>query len=85
MEREVINHLKGLGWQTMRSAGSKGKIDIMAWKGARCLLIQCKNAKLTNSQHLKLLTELLPEQGIRLMSPLILSGEWKKELKSAIK
>lgn len=41
-EREIIHHLRDEGYETFRSAGSKGKADILAWKHGEFLVIQAK-------------------------------------------
>ncbi|QCB93318.1 restriction endonuclease [Cellulomonas shaoxiangyii] len=41
-EREVIHHLRAEGYETVRSAGSKGKADVLAWKAGEFLVIQAK-------------------------------------------
>lgn len=41
-ERRVAAALQRDGYQTFRSAGSRGKVDILALKPGQILLIQCK-------------------------------------------
>lgn len=43
-EYRVINKLRGLGWECLRSAGSHTKVDIVAWSTTKnkVLFIQCK-------------------------------------------
>lgn len=41
-ERQVIRGLKGAGYRAMRSAGSHGPIDVVAWNGNGIRLIQVK-------------------------------------------
>lgn len=41
-ERTTIHALEAEGYSTIRSAGSKGKIDIAAFKTGEMLFIQCK-------------------------------------------
>jgi Holliday junction resolvase len=41
-EYRVQRDLESRGWWTIRSAGSKGPADIVAIKGGKVLLVQCK-------------------------------------------
>jgi Holliday junction resolvase len=41
-ERETRKHLEVDGYDVIRSAGSKGKVDLIAWKPTQILLVQCK-------------------------------------------
>jgi len=43
LERRVIQELEANGWFCVRSAGSKGAVDIVAFKGDDRLFIQAKN------------------------------------------
>jgi Holliday junction resolvase len=43
LERRVIHELESKGWFCVRSAGSKGAVDIVAFKGEDRLFIQAKN------------------------------------------
>jgi Holliday junction resolvase len=43
LERKVIHDLEEKGWFCVRSAGSKGALDIVAFKGDDRLFIQAKN------------------------------------------
>lgn len=38
----MIQHLRSEGYDCIRSAGSKGKLDILAFKPGQILAIQCK-------------------------------------------
>jgi Holliday junction resolvase len=42
-EHDVIRYLKSQGYHCVRSAGSKGAIDIVAMRNGATRLIQCKN------------------------------------------
>ena len=42
LEREVARRLEALGWRVVRSAGSRGPADLVAWKDGHAMLIQCK-------------------------------------------
>ena len=44
-EHDVRDHLKGQGYTVLRSAGSKTKVDLVAWKFGEVLFIQCKTGK----------------------------------------
>src|SRR5690348_202220 len=41
-EREVRTHLTRDGYEVIRSAGSKTKVDLIAFKPGQILVIQCK-------------------------------------------
>lgn len=41
-EREVRTHLTSEGYDVIRSAGSKTKVDLLAFKTGQVLVIQCK-------------------------------------------
>lgn len=41
-EREVRAHLVSNGYDVLRSAGSKTKVDLLAFKPGQVLVIQCK-------------------------------------------
>ena len=41
-ERTVRRDLEEAGYEVMRSAGSKTKIDLVAWKPGELIFIQCK-------------------------------------------
>lgn len=41
-ECSVRDDLKSAGYEVMRAAGSKGKIDLMAFKTGEILFVQCK-------------------------------------------
>lgn len=41
-EYKVRDYLRAKGYQVMRAAGSKGAIDLLAWKEETVLAIQCK-------------------------------------------
>lgn len=41
-EQEVSRYLRGKGIWVIRSAGSKGAADLVAWYGGRRALLQCK-------------------------------------------
>jgi hypothetical protein len=41
-EREVRHHLEAEGYEVIRSAGSKGKADLVAFKVGEFLVVQCK-------------------------------------------
>lgn len=51
-ERRVKKQLEGLGWFAVKSAGSKGKVDVMAVRsGCKPLMIQCKlTGKITKAE-----------------------------------
>ena len=44
-EREVRKHLAYNGYEIMRSAGSKGKVDLVAFKPGQVLFVQCKHTE----------------------------------------
>ena len=55
-ERQVKKDLEAVGYFVIRSAGSKGKIDLVAFKSNDVRLIQCKtNGVISKAgrQHLK--------------------------------
>lgn len=41
-ERDVVIELRAEGYDVIRAAGSKGKIDVLAFKPGQTLAIQCK-------------------------------------------
>lgn len=41
-ERKTRHHLEAEGYEVIRSAGSKGKIDLVAFKTGAFLFVQCK-------------------------------------------
>lgn len=41
-ERALKKHLESLGMFVVRSAGSKGPVDLVAFDGQQCYFIQCK-------------------------------------------
>ncbi len=43
-EREVRAHLVRNGYEVIRSAGSKTKVDLLAFKPGQILVIQCKRS-----------------------------------------
>lgn len=45
LERLWINQMKRQGYQTMRSAGSKGLIDCIAWNDQEIIMVQVKNGR----------------------------------------
>ena len=45
LERLWCNQMKLRGYKTMRSAGSKGLIDCVAWNENEILFVQVKNGK----------------------------------------
>ncbi|MEM4275125.1 MAG: restriction endonuclease [Candidatus Nitrosocaldaceae archaeon] len=44
-EYKIKRYLEGKGYYVLRSAGSKGPLDLIAIKGKEILLIQCKTYK----------------------------------------
>ena len=45
-ERATRHHLESDGYDVIRSAGSKGKVDLLAFKPGQILAIQCKTSGL---------------------------------------
>lgn len=41
-ERATRKHLEKQGYEVIRSAGSKGTVDLVAFKQGECLFVQCK-------------------------------------------
>lgn len=41
LERDLVNHLRSLGWESARSASSKSAVDVWAVKGGELKLFQC--------------------------------------------
>lgn len=39
------DYFKALGFEVMRAAGSKGAMDLIAWKGEQVFAVQCKKEK----------------------------------------
>lgn len=57
-ERKVKKELEALGWFVVRSAGSKGKADLVAFSGYEYLLIQCKKHGAISKDEKKHLVEI---------------------------
>ncbi len=54
-ELDIIAHLRSEGYQTIRAAGSKGKIDVLAFKTGQTLAIQAKrNGKIPPAERFAL-------------------------------
>ena len=49
-ERRVKKQLEDAGYFVVRSAGSKGQLDLVAFGDGRTLFIQCKRARLTSGE-----------------------------------
>jgi len=49
-ERRVKLKLEAAGWLCIRSAGSKGKIDLVAFDAGVPAFIQCKRARLAKAE-----------------------------------
>ena len=49
-EYRVIQKLRERGWYTVRSAGSKGDFDIVAFKGWRTILVQVKRRQVGDNE-----------------------------------
>jgi len=41
-ELMVRDYLRARNFTVLRSAGSKGAVDLIAWNGSSCFVIQCK-------------------------------------------
>jgi len=56
MERELVNMWRKIGYVAFRSAGSHSPIDVVAVdpKTMNVILVQCKNARMTEKQIAKL-------------------------------
>jgi len=57
-ERKVVNNLRSDGYTTMRSAGSKGSIDIAAMKPGQLLLVGAKRGGVCTAAEWDRLVEL---------------------------
>lgn len=81
-EREIVNHLRRLGWLSVRTAGSHSPIDIFCVKGDRILLIQSKSngRKGNHSYYTALRTYMERYDRILSSKGLLLTKEWRKEI-----
>jgi len=59
-ERAIANAFKERGYTVVRSAGSKGKVDLVCWNSQYVYLIQAKSFKLSDKAKAKLKGELVP-------------------------
>jgi len=51
LEYEVMKFLRGRGWNALRTAGSHGWADVIAWKREKpTIFIQCKSFRATPSE-----------------------------------
>jgi hypothetical protein len=50
IEYKVMAKLRGLGYSVLRSAGSHGDFDLVAWCHKTVIFIQCKNQKPTSQE-----------------------------------
>ncbi|KUF18419.1 restriction endonuclease [Streptomyces silvensis] len=44
LEHRVRNHLREQGYEVLRTAGSKSKVDLVALKSGQMLFVQCKRS-----------------------------------------
>lgn len=44
LEHRVRTHLRGQGYEVLRTAGSKSKVDLVAIKTGQILFVQCKRS-----------------------------------------
>jgi len=58
MERLACKDLEALGWRTVRTAGSHGPFDVIAWKRDSFLFVQIKNAQVSPKVKAEILDEL---------------------------
>lgn len=72
----MANTLRANDWTVIRSAGSKGKFDLIAIRKNKILALQLKKHKLSDNARLKLIRELLDEipEGYYHLSPKLLTG-----------
>jgi Holliday junction resolvase len=80
-ERTIKHFLKSKKYECIRSAGSKGKIDLIAWKGEQGFIIQAKDTHLSMGAKLKLWNSLLEHQHYIFFKVLVLDKDYKRELK----
>lgn len=57
-EYKIRDYLKATGYNVIRSAGSKGPIDLFAWQGNHVEVIQCKKGSSPLQADIEKLTEL---------------------------
>jgi len=63
-ERKVKKWLESQGWWVIRSAGSKGPVDLVAYKeGPKLLFIQCKKGKSVGSSAISELYDAADQYG----------------------
>jgi Holliday junction resolvase len=58
-ERTVISALRRRGWNTLRVAGSKGAVDVVAWKLGQAVALQCRrNGRAAPSERVAMVREM---------------------------
>ena len=67
-EYKMRDYFKALGFEVMRAAGSKGAMDLLAWKGEQVIAMQCKKEtkkKSYKEDWKRLLKKPMPKEWIR--------------------
>lgn len=68
LERLWMAQMQRKGYTVMRSAGSKGKIDCVAWNGEEVIFAQLKNGKAAySSKDVEALKEMARPLGVRVI------------------
>ena len=62
-EQEVSRYLRRRGVWVIRSAGSKGAADLVAWYGGRRALLQCKTGSQPHQKELNTLKRMARDMG----------------------
>ena len=78
MERLLMVQLKRQGWHVVRSAGSKGPVDLVAWNGGDFMAIQVKAPGAVRKADVEKLRKVnVPKCGGRWMYEYDGLGDWK--------
>lgn len=79
LERLIQQELEAEGYYTVRSAGSRGAFDVIAWNDQHIRLIQSKKAGISKAERKKMAKIVVPPNSLREVWERV-NGKWRREI-----